>query len=216
MPSVSDRGKVMAEFDIADRVRSDNEGVYQHVLNDKGNTPVMGTYAGIAPAFHPQWAGFRTIKRHIDSMVKMPRWGTSECERWVAYLNKQLSLESNLQRQVKEFYRREFWDKYRLGEIANQTIATWIYDHAVNAGARGIKWAQEAAGVAADGDVGPVTIAAINAANSESLLARMVELAVQHRINRVAKHPEEKRFMAGWLSRDGLDAASIKEVIASV
>lgn len=63
--------------------------------------------------------------------------------------------------QAKVIYRALFWDESRLDEMP-PAIAFQVFDAAVNHGIpNGIRFLQRAAGVADDGHIGPVTIAAV-------------------------------------------------------
>jgi lysozyme family protein len=62
---------------------------------------------------------------------------------------------------AKAIYRADFWDKVRGDELPFR-LGFNLFDGAVNSGpSRAIKWLQNAAGVAADGVFGPVTMAAV-------------------------------------------------------
>ena len=73
----------------------------------------------------------------------------------------------------------------------------------VNAGARGIMWAQLAAKVKPDGDMGSKSIAAINVANPAELLDRMEDIAGEYRLDRAHNKPSQIQFLTSWLRRDG-------------
>ena len=64
--------------------------------------------------------------------------------------------------QAKEIYKRDFWDVV-VGASLHEDIAFQVLDFAVNSGGSvAIQYLQRAAGVADDGHLGPVSIAAIN------------------------------------------------------
>ena len=106
-----------------------------------------------------------------------------------------------------------FWDKYRLSEVTDQAVAAWIYDHVVNGGSRGAMWIQEAAGVTADGAIGPQTIRSINAADPAALLRKACDLAAFYRLDRTSADPSQIRFLPSWLRRDGVPAEEIEQVM---
>jgi lysozyme family protein len=99
-------------------------------------------------------------------------------------------------------YKRDWWDIFGYGRILEQRIATKILDMAVNLGSRmAHKVAQEAAGCTVDGVLGPESIKALNDAQAAPLLCRIQDLqAVRYR-NIVSDHPEDAKFLAGWLAR---------------
>lgn len=72
---------------------------------------------------------------------------------------------------AKAIYKRDFWNKVR-GDELPYVVAFNLFDGAVNIGpSRAIKWMQEAAGVAADGILGPKSLAAFQR-HPEALAAR--------------------------------------------
>jgi lysozyme family protein len=65
---------------------------------------------------------------------------------------------------AKRIYKRDFWDACRCDEMPG-VLAEAVFDSAVNSGKRAAAlWLQKALGVEADGNIGPKTIAAANAA----------------------------------------------------
>jgi hypothetical protein len=207
----------MAGFDLSFRRTMRTEGTCNFSPNDKGNVVVSGvcvlpTYAGIAPKFHPHWKGFAYIKSSIASMKSKPQYGTAEFTRWKAQLDKLLAGSPVVQNLVKAFYKATFWDAYRLTNVKAQEVADWCFDHLVNAGGRGARWAQLAAKVKPDGDIGPVSIAAINAMPSKEFLERAADISGKHRLDVAEGDPTQIPFLTSWLTRDGQP----QEVIAMV
>lgn len=185
-----------------------NEGGCSFNPGDLGNVVVNGvvtipTYKGIAAVSHPKWEGWKYITGCIAQLNKMPVYGTEAHRNWVAHLNKLLSTFAPLQTAVINFYRRNYWDANRLDEITSEPVVAWMYDHVVNAGQRGIMWAQLAANVDPDGKMGPVSIAAINATDPAALLERMEDVAGAFRLDRAHDKPSQIQFLTSWLRRDG-------------
>lgn len=74
---------------------------------------------------------------------------------------------------AKVIYKRDFWDKVHAGTELPAAVAFSGLDGAINSGqARSIAWLQFAAHVTADGVWGPVTRAAIAAADPNDMLLR--------------------------------------------
>lgn len=199
----------MAVFEIADKLTRQNEGGYANNGADKGGE----TYKGIARNF---WSSLGLWKYVDTAKSKM---GTPPADRelrrqWVKRLNANLEQIPALQKAVDEFYRANFWANQHLDLITSQPVANWVYDHHVNAGARGIKWAQEAAGVTADGQIGNQSIAAINAMPPESFLEAAKSIAGAYRMKRIAEDPSQRQFAHSWLSRDGYSEDEIKSMLA--
>lgn len=199
----------MADYKAARAKTDRNEGGCSFNPNDKGNIVVKGvvtipTYKGIAPVFWKNWRGFAIITVTIkDTMVNMPKYGTTEHRTWCSHLNKKLADNPTLQKYVDEFYETNFWHANRLGEIINQDVAEWLYDHAVNGGARGIMWAQMAAKVKPDGSMGPLSVKAINAMDPADFLSRVEDIAGAYRLDKAHDDPSQIQFLGSWLSRDG-------------
>jgi lysozyme family protein len=98
---------------------------------------------------------------------------------------------------AKELYRRDFWNRVR-GDDLPYPVAFQLFDGAVNSGVgNSVRWAQAAAEVATDGDFGPVTLAAIQAADPEGLLARYNG----HRLKFMSDLSTWKTFGKGWARR---------------
>lgn len=98
---------------------------------------------------------------------------------------------------AKAIYRRDFWNKLRLDEMPAE-IGFDLFDAAINHGrGNAIRFLQRAAGVAADGVVGPVTLAAINDADPQALLARFNG----HRLEFFSDLSRWDTFGKGWARR---------------
>lgn len=194
---------------------------YQKTMGDEGgwaNNPADGggeTYMGISRHYQPTWPGWKTIDAAKVASGPQPPWGTAGYRLYVKVLDRKLKADPALHALVLDFYSTNFWTANLLNQVTNQDVATWLFNHAVNGGGRGIQWMQSAAGVVADGQVGPKTIAAINAADSTRLLEAAMNNAVAYRLQKVAKDPSQKQFLASWLTRDGLPAEKVREICAA-
>lgn len=74
--------------------------------------------------------------------------------------------------QAKAIYKRDYWDKARCDELP-PALAFQVFDTAVNSGiGQAVRFLQRAVGVADDGVLGPLTIAAVRRLDLESLMAR--------------------------------------------
>jgi lysozyme family protein len=96
-----------------------------------------------------------------------------------------------------DIYRNEYWRPIRGFQIVNQRVASKCFDIFVNLPPTiAVPMFQRAAGVDPDGRFGPVTLAAVNAADPEWLLMQLVEMQKEH-----YKVHAEPKFMAGLLAR---------------
>ncbi|MCE5230279.1 hypothetical protein LLG95_11880 [bacterium] len=112
-------------------------------------------------------------------------------------------------------YKLLYWDRLKLDQIENQTLAMKIFDAAVNLGLAGAgRIVQRACNAFAaslgirympplkvDGDIGPKTIARVNQLGRDELAGVIAaEQAGVYRLI-VARRPESRVFLAGWLRR---------------
>ena len=76
---------------------------------------------------------------------------------------------------ISPFYKRKYWDAVR-GDDLPSPIDYMVFDFAVNAGpGRAIKLLQAAVGAVPDGQIGPNTLAAINATPVKELINKFSE-----------------------------------------
>lgn len=77
---------------------------------------------------------------------------------------------------AKFIYKRDFWDKMRLNELAAcgyDDLAFNLFDAAVNSGvSRSVKFVQKAVRAEEDGQLGPLTLRAILATDRQGVAAR--------------------------------------------
>ena len=202
----------MADFLIAHKETMGDEGGYANNPADHGGE----TYKGIARRFWGSWPGWHAIDAYKENVAAQPAYGTAAYSAWVKALNASLAGNAVLQQSVLTFYQANFWDANHLGEITDQRVGTWLYNHIVNGGGRGVQWIQAAAGVPADGSIGPKTLAAINAADPAALLGTAMDNAVAYRLAKVKAEPDQRQFLHSWLERDGVPEARIQQVMATV
>lgn len=151
-----------------------NEGGYVFDPHDPGGE----TWRGIARAFNPHWAGWPAV----DAYKTKPDW-PADCR--VAPRNQLatsiLEKDAALAGLVREFFQAQYWDSLHLGGLTNQAIASQLCDVGVNSGvARVGHLAQYVLASsfgwhgAIDGQIGPATLAAINAAPAQEYYEALV------------------------------------------
>jgi lysozyme family protein len=102
---------------------------------------------------------------------------------------------------AKQIYRVDFWQRASMGEY-NPAIAFQVFDIAVNSGIEtAVRLLQRAAGVADDGHIGPVTVAAVKARS----VTDMLMLIVAERLEFWTKLSTWDRFGKGWARRAAQD-----------
>jgi lysozyme family protein len=107
-----------------------------------------------------------------------------------------------------------FWDGIKADQIQNQAIADFLVDWYWGSGiyavgkdyygtAYGVQPVLNSLGaqIAVDGQIGPQTLAAINAADSTALLDALRQNRSDF-YNAIAQHnPSQNRFLVGWMNR---------------
>jgi lysozyme family protein len=118
-----------------------------------------------------------------------------------------LDIKNLTRDQTCQIYFVDFWMKCKCEQIEDENIATKFFDLAVHTGipqaSRLIQRALRAVGtpVTEDGIIGPITLKAINEADSTDLLAALKsESAGYYRLIANA-NPSQQKFIEGWLRR---------------
>lgn len=98
---------------------------------------------------------------------------------------------------AKQIYLADFWNRGRMEEY-DAAIAFQVFDAAVNHGIEtAVRLLQRAAGVADDGHIGPVTVAAVKAKS----VTDMLMLFIAYRIKFWTKLSTWATFGRGWANR---------------
>ncbi len=92
-----------------------------------------------------------------------------------------------------------YWDAYSCDQFP-QSIAFQVLDAAYNGG-HPAQWLQQAVGVVQDGNIGPATIAAVNAADPMNVVARFIAYRIQY----MTGLREWATFGKGWANRMAAD-----------
>jgi lysozyme family protein len=162
-----------------------HEGYYAFVKGDKGGE----TYMGVARVSHPKWGGWDTIDK-LKKELKVKK---------LPYKKEVPALEKD----VKDFYKENYWDKIHGDKIENDSVANILVDFKVNGGfnSKNIKQIQTEVGVKADGKWGPATVDAINKhKNPEELHKAIFDIRKNHYEAQSKKEGQEK-FHDGWMNR---------------
>lgn len=110
----------------------------------------------------------------------------------------------DLRRMTEEQWRkvmRSYWDRCCADDIRNQSIAEMLVDWHINAGTAGIKTWQRSVGLAADGIVGPQSLAVLNAPDAEQTFAHIKRVREGYYQQIVQRNPSQIIFLKGWLNR---------------
>lgn len=99
--------------------------------------------------------------------------------------------------ELSDLYKKGFWDRCRCDDLPSG-IDYLVFDAAVNMGCgRSSKLLQESVGVTADGQIGPITLAATKTANKQQTIKKFSEL----KENFYRSLPTFSVFGKGWLNR---------------
>jgi len=178
----------MAIFDLSFEKVLFIEGGYKlHTISgDRGGM----TFAGISRIAWPDWTGWLLID---GGETTGPR----------------------IEAMVYQFYKDNYWDVIKGGEIAFQNVAFMIYDFAVNAGIKvSVKIAQKIVGAKDDGILGPKTLDKINSYVVDELTEKLFVMEFSNRkvfhyknicINDTRRRKDEiysnLKFLCGWINR---------------
>ena len=99
--------------------------------------------------------------------------------------------------QAKAIYRKDYWEACQC-EVMPEPVKYPLFDAAVNSGpVQAIKWLQAAAGVKADGKIGPVTRSAVINLNPYALTKNMIG----RRLRFMTELKNWPSFSKGWARR---------------
>lgn len=98
---------------------------------------------------------------------------------------------------ARRIYQRDYWDKARCSDLPPQ-VAFQVFDTAVNSGiGQATRFLQRAVGVADDGSIGPLTIAAVFRLQPEQVAARFNG----QRLDFMSRLSTWDTFGKGWARR---------------
>ena len=109
---------------------------------------------------------------------------------------------------VSPLYKKRYWDAVR-GDDLPSGVDLCVFDCAVNAGVgRASKFLQQAVGVTADGQIGPMTVAATTAKPAEEVIDAFCNLRETH----YKSLSTFATFGKGWMNRLGAVEAESKHM----
>ena len=105
--------------------------------------------------------------------------------------------------EARAIYRARYIEQPGFGKITDDHLRAFLADWGVNSGpATAIKALQRCIGAEADGILGPLTIFRANNYSPSTVLAHLIDARADFYRAVVAHHPEDARFLAGWLNRN--------------
>lgn len=113
-----------------------------------------------------------------------------------------LSVKDLTLNQAIQIYYDSYWIQAHCDKLPYPAVICY-FDACVNNGiARGAKLLQHAVNVTADGAIGPGTLAAVAAADPTQLINNISAARAAFYNAIVAAHPEDAKFLNGWLIRN--------------
>ena len=109
--------------------------------------------------------------------------------------------------EATKIYKAHYWNPLNLDLVANQAIATAIFDMSVLRGPSVAgKYAQQALvrcgyGLTVDGHIGVNSLAALNKVDPVTWLMNYEKLVESGFLGIVKNNPSQNRFLKGWLNR---------------
>lgn len=136
---------------------------------------------------------------------------------WSTYLRRPVApgeMKALTKEVVKPFYKTEYWDKLQC-DLLPVGIDYLVFDFAVNAGvAQCAKFLQRACGAVDDGVIGPGTMGKLATMRPRELID---SLSIQKRKfynDIVARKPDQKIFLEGWLRRVDKTQFTARDMLA--
>lgn len=103
---------------------------------------------------------------------------------------------------AKLIARNFFWNKFSGDQITSEIVAAPLLSFAFNFNVHtAVQTLQKAASVAPDGNMGPITLSAVNVINPTALAANFRALWADFYRADVAANPAKAQFLQGWLNR---------------
>jgi lysozyme family protein len=159
------------------RVRSDFNSALAAVLLSEGGyvcdpqDPGGATNRGITQAVYDDWRQNRNLEKQ-DVKLLSPA-------------------------ETCAIYKKLYWDAVSGDELPSG-VDYCTFDFAVNSGvARAVRYLQRAAGVAPDGQIGPVTLSAVSSQSPKDIIGKMCVA----RLNFLRQLPTYDHFGNGWTRR---------------
>ena len=165
---------------------------------------------------------FAAVLKHEGGYVNHPRdpggmtnLGVTKrtWEDWICHPVNEQDMRDLTPALVEPLYRARYWDKVR-GDQLPPGVDMAVFDYAVNSGpGRAAKTLQESLSVAADGAIGPKTLAAAKAAPAPQVIHGICD----RRLTFLRALPHWDTFGVGWWRRveavrsEALNLASLSE-----
>lgn len=102
---------------------------------------------------------------------------------------------------AQQIYFEKYWLAGSCDKLSDK-VALMHFDTCVNMGVgRGNKFLQQVVGAVVDGQIGPKTLAAVNAMNPSQLIVALQNARIDFYNSIVQRNPSQQVFLKGWLRR---------------
>jgi len=156
---------------------------------EKNATESGYTFMGIYYTAHPDWSGWDMVKQVVSACSDL-RTASSK-----------LYHDPDMQEMVYSFYKEEFWDLAHLDDVS-QIQANCIFTFGVNAGMKtGIIAAQRVVGVPDDGQIGPMTMRALQAFDDDIFNMKFNTIIKSYYDHIMNVNPAKSIYIKGWYNR---------------
>lgn len=104
--------------------------------------------------------------------------------------------------EAQDIYKAFYWDAMNLDEVKDERVQTLLFDQCVNRGVpRVARDVQRILNVAVDGEMGPKTVAAINAQDPLKLMKKLINVVQDAYVQIIVNDLSQVKFLAGWINR---------------
>lgn len=111
-------------------------------------------------------------------------------------------VENLTKKEARDIYQQNYIEKPQFYRFNDKKLIELLVDAGVHSGvSRAAEWLQHAVGVPADGIIGPVTIRAVNTADSLRLRKKFTAMRMRHLAHLMRRDESQRVFAAGWMNR---------------
>lgn len=183
----------MANIQVSyDQIIHAREGLYSNDAGDSGGETVLG----LTRKYDADWAGWPIVDAY-KKLLGFP--GNLK--------------GANLDNMAMLYYEKKYWMPMKLESVANQSIATELFESGINIGInlegtylqRTLnvlnRNGKDYPDLSVDGIIGSKTLTALSIADPENVLIGLNVLQGARYFQLCEQYPKNEKFMNGWLKR---------------